>query len=331
MPITHFKIQEISLSSAITCTVDGNPVVFGQSYPIALQSTVQFVRDAAYDSYYFLIPFMWILEDQINNVESNLTQGFLRYTRDFGSELPVVTDQTKTIVNNEELIFLNDNGVTDNVEYIEIDSIVGLNNWKLNNQLISKGTVIHPYQFGDFKFNALSSGGGSPYSRLNFKAFNRNGEGIKPYSVTLNLEALAKIQLLNQSNYEYSEDWGDPATTYNTIQESLNIEIYSAHINSLVNVEVVINSPFLALNAFNNIVLYDESGEIVKTANETFNISLKTNRLGVANLNIKNYIIEDAAGTKTGQITLNLVDVEGDTNLIALTDNSVVINTSLGT
>jgi len=330
MAITHFKITGYLYPISVNGFYDGAPIVLNQLYPIADQNLLSFERAIVFSDYSIINYFEWQLIDSVNNVESNVSKGVLQFLKRVNAfdETPTGGNDNTVLLNNETFNLIDTTAIDDNVEFIEIDTIVGINNWKLNGNIIYPGTRIPTAVLNQVFFEPNETGGGRPYSSLNFNVGNKTEISNSKYSHQILVDTLAEIFNINESEIQYTDSYGAVPDTYNTIQQSFIIEIQNAYANAEVEIEVNINSPFLNLNTYNKVLIQGSFGTLEKFANETFNITTVTDSKGKAQFDLINLIVEDAVELKTGGVTLTVLNVNGNTNLVALTNNVLTLNTN---
>ena len=322
--ITHFKIIRLPDPNIIESKIGGVDIVLDNLYPIASQSDLSFVKKPLFDELSVSSLFIWKTINEVENIESNNANCFLIW-KNQNSLNPASDNYTSTILNTDVLNLLDVLTFNESVETFKIININGPGILSYKNNPVYSGQQFLVQDLYYMNYTPEVSGGGDPYFELTFDINN----GIN-YLMSLSIVSLVEISNTPESisNYNNEYDVNGTTNTYNTINQSFQINFDKAYANSIINLQVDINSPWLSLNDFNNIEISTGSESIEKSENETFNLLISTNYLGVAEMTINNIIVEDTSVDKLGDITLTIIDVNGDVNLVSET-KEIILNTNL--
>lgn len=335
MAITHFKILSLPSEDYVTTTISGNPVQLNTLYPIAEQSNILFQKVMLLANLYVNQTMSWVAVND-EGIESNISYCTVIWKTilDFDG----ISDNGQSNISNGDVINLLDIlDLNEASEEIVFDDYSGPGQFMIGEFPVSLGQEYLIQTLVNSRYTPEATGGGNPYFTFDFfvKRTEQKKEDItRKYKYIFIIDSIAELTSgdLNTINYNDEFDNGGTTETYNVIEEIQELNIGQSYANKNVNVEVIINSPFLSLNSFNKVIVESndiQNSYIEKASNETFNLSLKADKFGAINFSITNYIVEDTADPKTGNITVNLIDVDGDTNLVSPTDNQVIITTNL--
>lgn len=322
MAITHFSIT-LPDPNLVDTLIDGSPVVENQQYPIAQQNLLTFSRVALLEGFSISVPFTYKVYDVPNNRESNTANMNVSWFGRVGLPAVSANSRTESIAKSAQIRLIDAITINEATEHINITAITGVPNWKLNGAKLYVGQKLTVAELYYAIFTANDNGGGFPYAEIQFSAGNRNETTAKTdYASTINVDTDVELQKqVDIYDFNYSDEFEDPSTvTYNVIEQVLVVDITEGLQGGTAEVQIIINSPYLALNSFNKVIIDDGSGiEIEKTADETFNISVSLDLYGKGTFSIKNYIVEDTADPKTGQIDVELLNVDGNTSVVSPT------------
>ncbi len=329
MAISHFIITAIPTS--VIPKIGISVVQLNTLYDIALESSLTFERIPSLDGYYLSESVKFKSYDQSLLKYSNEAVMNIQWKEADGSVVPTSLSSDVLRLNDisESLISLI--SINSAVEFIEIISVEGVQNLKLNGTLILPGQRLSPKQMINATYTTNSEGGGDPYFTLTYKVGKNNIAEAVVYTLNISVDSLGEMVLLSQTSTQVIESFdinGIP-TDYTVIREVIYVNINKGYQNGTAEINVVINSPFLttAQPEIQSSVTLDINGvEIEKIANETFNVSLDLDDNGYGQLKITNEIIKDDA-TETGQIDLTLSSINLDPLLVSAT-NTVSITSS---
>lgn len=326
MAITNFKIEELPNPDMVVSEINNIPLQENVLYPIYDQENLNFKRTPAFENYTVVDSFKWKVVDENGN-ESNLANGFLKWR--ILDDGPSSDNLVLKILNSDIVNLFNSLSFNNATEIFQVKEFRGPGFLKKNNNLVYEGETLKIQDLFYVNYYPERSGGGDPYFEMDFYiGQNEIIDKSKYYTLTIDIDSFAKIETESPvvDNYDDVFDVSGTNNTYNVIEQLYRVLISDSHVNSIVNVQIEINSPYLALNEFNEIEIEANSENLIKKENETFNVQLKTDNLGFGYLTFLNYIVEDASGAKTGNITVTLIDVNGDTNLVSST-NQIILNT----
>lgn len=331
MAVTHFIITKLPDASKVISKLGLDDVQLNTLYPIADQNTLNFQRVGALDGYYVKEFFLYKTYDEVLDLYSNEATGNIIFKESDNQITPASADFQETLLNDNSVILLNKLPINTATEFIEITGIEGVNELNKDGQRLSVGDQIEVDELLESTFTTLSEGGGAPYFVLSYKV----GKGVTlestVYTYTVDVVSLAEISLVSQEAVTTNQEFlvtGQPQN-YDVVNEIILIEVAKGYQQGTAEIQVIINSPFLTASdpELQSEISINGNTEIIKTANETFNITLSLNKLGKAGFSITNYIIKEDP-VETGEITLNLLNINGDPALVSGT-NSVIINTNV--
>lgn len=328
-PPTHFVIIELPDPNYVISTKNGNPLEAGVDYLLSEQNELSFQRVAGLENIYTKVFFRYKIIDNLNSNQSNEAYGTLEWKNTIPG-IPSSADHLETIANSSVHNFLEKLPINNNVETIKIVSIEGLNVAKFNDQKLFSGQVLKAQELLYTELVAKSEGGGEPYFKMTYNVGKNNVYEKTNYILQFNIDSLANIgQNGDTELLEYSEEYDvPPPTEYNVKQETFKIDISLGQIKGIAEIEVIINSPFLALNEWNNVYVYSGENEYEKFANETFNIFVPLDENGKGSFTVQNFIIENTGDDKDGEITLNLLNINGNAALVDPANNQLVLTSN---
>lgn len=330
MAITHFEILELPDSNVVVSQIGASPITIGTLYPIALQNTLNFERHSDLNSFFVKALVKWRVHNQPDEIVGNDSLMELKWIPDNTSLLPSSNNLDQTISNDDVVRLIDVLPINEAAEFIVIENLEGVQNLKSKNNNVYITQKILTTDLIYTEYTAGSEGGGAPYFSLDYQV--GQGQNIQPtvYTLSLNIDSLARIDIDNETLINYTDEFdvSSVPTNYNVKEQSFFLIISLGHQNSTANIQVTINSPFLSLNTWNSVTIDNGGVEVQKLANETFNLNVDLDYEGKALLLVKNNIVENTTDPKTGNITVTVIDINGDVNLVSSTDE-VVLNTNL--
>lgn len=313
--ITHFSLPQLPDETIIISLIDGVPVIPGQLYPIADQNLLTFERIAKYNDLSVSKRFQFQVHDTVNNLSSNISGIFIKW---IGVSLnPESSDLVEEIFNDDSFTLLEKLPLNDSVEILEINTLVGLSeNMKYNGYPVYENQTLDITQLDKTVFTAESNGGGDPYFEMTYYV-GKNGTINKStgYKCRFNLNSLATTSILTGPDLTVYTDTFDvlgTPTEYTVKDEKYIIEILNGYVFGTAEIEIVINSDFLALNTWN----FVEINGVEYSSNQTLNLSLNLDKYGKAELIIINSIIFDTGDPKNGDITITLNSINANPLLV---------------
>ena len=326
MAITHFEITEIPDTNVIDSKINGAAIIIGNQYPITDQNLLTWERKSAFLNKPINTYFKYKAHNSVGPIVSNEAFGNLKW---IGTEpVPESSNVVLTILNGESINLLEELPLNDAVDFIFISSMVGVQNLLVRNSgaYITQQLDIIDLFYSNFTANA--SGGGDPYFKLNYLVGKEDGVESTIYSLQVNIVSLAILGIISGPTVINSTEdinTGSGVVNYPTIQETTTLEISLGYALGTANVDIVINSPFLSLNAYNAVYLNYNGSERIEQDNITINADILLDEFGKAQITVKNYIVEDTADAKTGDITITLNSINTDSLLVDGTQSKNLI------
>ena len=323
MPVTSFEILELPDITLVESKFNGGPLLINTLYSIEDQNLVSFERLPSSDGYYLNIPFKWRVKNVPSNIFSNEVTSYVKWITSDGGLLATSANVSKTVVGGFSERLLEGLPINEATEYIEIVSLSGVLNLKNNGSSPYVGQNLNIPDLYNSTYNVHTLGGGLPYFSMTYKAGNVKLLQPTIYTYELNVDSLAEIaENTPETLLDYSDEFdvGGVPTTYNVKNQSLVIKITKGSANGVANVDVVIASPYLALNSFNNVRINVNGFETEVIIDGTINLNVPLDTFGSALIIISNIIVEDTADPKTGQIDVNLISINAVPALVSATN-----------
>ena len=224
--ITHFEFTQLPFAGAVTTLVNGVAATTGVLYPIAEQDLVTFERVPALNAadIPLLIFFNYRVHDQVNNHVSNTAQGTVYWSPNVG--LPSSANDLIVMANGATENLLTNISTNEFTEYIEITSLEGIQNMKLNGVPLSVGQRLTNLEMFQTEFTTEAAGGNTPYFKMQYQVGN-TANGLQPtkYEFQINVVVSADLTPITRplSRVYSTEEFdvlGVP-TTYDVITETL--------------------------------------------------------------------------------------------------------------
>ena len=115
-------------------------------------------------------------------------------------------------------------------------------------------------------FTALAEGGGNPYFQLGYKVGEENTAEPTVYTLDLDIITLAEISIGTPAVVDsYNDDFdigGGVFVEYGVKEELTIIKIDKGYVYANASVQIVINSPFLALTQWNKVVIDGDEDQV---------------------------------------------------------------------
>lgn len=327
MAITHFEITELPDSNVIDSKIDGVLIVAETKYPIANQNLLTWDRKTPFHNKTINTAFKFKVHDDVNQIASNEALGNLKWVG--VSETPASENVTLTILNNDVVNLLEELPLNDAVEFIFISSMTGVQNLSIKNAsayISQKPNIIDLFYSN---FTAEDTGGGDPYFLLEYLVGKNGITEATVYNLLLKIISLAVLNISDGPTVEsYTQDidtGGGVFVNYTIKREKTTLEISLGYAHGVANVDIVINSPFLSLNAYNAVFVNYNGDEVKVQANTTINANITLDKFGKGLIVIDNYIVEDTADPKNGNVTITLNSINTNPALVDGTQEEELI------
>tara|TARA_R110000772_G_scaffold240754_5_gene353039 strand:- start:778 stop:1770 length:993 start_codon:yes stop_codon:yes gene_type:complete len=330
MAITHFEILELPDENIVISEISATPLLIDTRYAITDQSNVNFKRIALLDEFYVKAPFKWRAINDVSETIGSETVSYLEW-KSIIEDSPESVSVVKTVLNSFTESLLDAFPINGTVEVIEIVSLSGVPSLVFNGSNVYVGQIINVQDLFYAIYTVGVTGGGLPYFSMTYKVGQFNAIEPAIYTYELNVDSLAEIAADGvEFVTEYSDTFDDGGipTVYPVKNQSLFIDITKGSSLGIANIDVVILSPYLALNVWNNIIVNINGSETQYTIDGTINLNVKLDVNGEGIIKISNIIVVDAVGPKTGQIDVNLINIDGNPALVSVT-NTVQLITNL--
>lgn len=316
--ITHFKFRILPDPNAVDSQINGVPLVVLTLYPIADQNLLTFERTTKFDNLSLKVPFLYSVVDNVNNYGSN--DALIRLEWKGVAANPASSDVSQ-VINNSQVINLLDilplNDVTEWIEIISMTNGFWLSVNGIKSKIGIRLTILDLYYT---TFTALAEGGGDPYFELGYKVGEDNTSEPTLYTLDLDIVSLAEISIGTPADIlSYNDDFDVTGqglfVEYAVKEETTIIKIDKGYAYGTAAVQIVIASDFLLLNQWNKVILQgNEDQEYF--SNQTINIVLELDKLGIGEIQITNFIVYENQVPALGQITLTLNDINGNPALV---------------
>lgn len=316
--ITHFSISQLPDSNVITSLKNGGAIALNTQYPIAEQNELTFERTAPFNNKPVLAYFKYKVHDPANMLNSNEALGTVKWVG--VSAQPDSADVNLTILNNDVVNLLNILPLTDKVEFIVIDSLVGVQNLKINGVQAFVGQRLDTQKLYYADFTAEAEGGGDPYFSIGYLIGNNNViTNPLPFFLNLKIVSAADLNVISGPDIvTYGDDYevGGFTNEYTTIEETYQLEIANGYAYATANVTVNIQCAHLSLNEFNEIEINMGNGNYNETANTIINQNILLDKFGKALIDIRTTVVKITSDPAVGTITVTLNSINGQTNLV---------------
>jgi len=316
--ITHFKFPTLPDANAVDSLINAVPIVVDTLYPIADQNLLTFERTAQFDNLSLKAPFLYKVVDNVNNFESN--EALIRLGWKGVSANPASSNIVKVINNLDIVNLLDELPLNDVTEWIDIESMTGVPGLLINGKKVFIGQRVAILDLYYADFTALTEGGGNPYFQLGYKVGEEDTAEPTVYTLDLDIVSLAEISIGTPASVSsYNDDFdtgGGLFVEYAVKEETIIIKVDKGYVYGTAAIQIAISSAFLALTQWNKVVVSYDGNETEYFANETINIVLELDSLGIGEIQIVNYIVYENPVPALGQITLTLNDINGDSGLV---------------
>lgn len=315
--ITHFSITQLPDANVITSLFNAGAISLNTLYPINQQHLLSFQRKAEFNNKALSTNFKWKAHDNVNNLIGNEAIGNLSWV---GVSPNPESLNINQVINNLDIInLLSILPINDSVEFLDIISIEGLNNVKVNSNNIYVGQRLKVIDLYYSNFVALGEGGGNPYFKMTYKVGNSTQINATEYELQFNIVSAAELNISEgPSIITYVDDFDESGSTnsYTVKEESFVLEVSKGYALGTAEITININSAFLSLNAFNNVNINYGSEELEEFSNIIVNIVLDLDIYGKGTFDIKNYIVYKTADPVLGNINVQLTSINNDPGLV---------------
>jgi hypothetical protein len=331
MAISHFLITKLPDTNKVISYNGLVSLEANKLYPIEQEAYLNFERVAVLDGYYVSDKVKFKAYDDSLDKYGNETSIDLVWMEQDSNILPVSVSSESLLTSGASDNLLNLLTINTATRYVEVVSYTGVPNLILNGAIVSPGQRLTPYELTKAIYSINAEGGGDPYFQLTYKI----GAGIIPepevYTLDINVDSIAEMSLTSQTSTNKTESWTDSGGTtadYNTITESVIIDVVKGYQSGTADIQFAISSPFLAINEFNSVTIDVNGVEYEKTADETFTVTADLDQNGKVEVRITNLIVETTAGPEDGSVVVDLLNINADPALVHATNNSVTVTTS---
>ena len=211
--------------------------------------------------------------------------------------------------------------VNNSTDRIKIKSITGNGIPKFNGNPLTINQEIYLHQFSLITFET-KDGGALPYATIVYNCGNHLSYNTgTDYSVTINVSTLGEITFV--TNTIFNDTVVISAVTYDRVTDIDLYEITRGIINTQAKVNVVINSPMFSDSANNSIIIKHGNVDIVKVANENFDIFVNIGSNGKANIEIQHIFVDVLGTTTSSVVTLTVLEINASNTFVSGT-NTVI-------
>ncbi len=303
MGITHFRISKLPVR--VTLLISAVPVVLNQSYLISQQTNLTIDNSTG-----FIGEFLDFAEWQVTENEVSWSNpGTIDMKELSQTNTPEASNQSQSRLNeNTELTvgsLVIANNSTDRIKITEISGNGILNN---NGIKVETGDVFFQYDFANLLFKN-NLGGGFPYGTIKFQCGNHLGyNDITEYELSINVDGDANFVDVGIENINDTVDIGGLVNRKTNIH---SFKVLRGIIGFSLNVQVVINSPFFAVDPNNTVTIRYNGTELVKTANETFNLSIPIGNDGIVEFQVEHAKVDIGSSVSSSSVQFSLIDMNG--------------------
>lgn len=208
------------------------------------------------------------------------------------------------------------------VDRIKIISFDNIGQLKISNFSIYPNYTVMHYDFANLNFKT-EFGTGVPYQKIYYQVGNINGFNATVYELTFNINGLASLDPISESNGTEINMPDSPDIRYFEAAFQIN----TARINGVANVEININLSASAwpVSTENTLILDYGSDNIERQANGIENISVNLDSNGS-----EDFLLQMGFDTAdlpiTGTVTFTLIDINGDTILVDAGNDTIIYN-----
>ena len=303
---THFKITE--KGSRVIVKVNNSIAVLNQWY---LSSDVITVEKQDLNHYAEPYDFFKI---KVKNSENESKENNIIVNFPPNKNILIVSIPEEFSMNNNEVINLFShiqyNAAVDRIRFIDFDNI---GEFKNGNNDIEKLKTYYQYDFSQISFKA-SEGNGNPYQTIKYQLGNLNGWD-EITELKINVNGLASLIKTNE----------ETDTESNFILRETFFKISNGYINKKAKFSINVNlsSSFWNGISENKISLFSNELNENYTENGTYEKILNLDNQGALSFIIET-IIENSTLPVTGNITVNLLEINDDPLLVSSVNSETI-------
>ena len=303
---THFKITE--KGSRVIVKVNNSIAVLNQWY---LSSDVITVEKQ--DNNHYSEPYDFF-KIKVKNSENESKENNIIVNFPPNKNILIVSIPEEFSMNNNEVINLFShiqyNAAVDRIRFIDFDNI---GEFKNGNNDIEKLKTYYQYDFSQISFKA-SEGNGNPYQTIKYQLGNLNGWD-EITELKINVNGLASLIKTNE----------ETDTESNFILRETFFKISNGYINKKAKFSINVNlsSSFWAGISENKISLFSNELNENYTENGTYEKILNLDNQGALSFIIET-IIENSTLPVTGNITVNLLEINEDPSLVSSVNSETI-------
>ena len=303
---THFKIKE--KGNRVIVKINGSIAVLNQWY---LSSDVITVEKQDLNHYAEPYDFFKI---KVKNSENESKENNVIVNFPPNKNILIVSIPEEFSMNNNEVINLFShiqyNAAVDRIRFIDFDNI---GEFKNGNNDIEKLKTYYQYDFSQISFKA-SEGNGNPYQTIKYQLGNLNGWD-EITELKINVNGLASLIKTNE----------ETDTESNFILRETFFKISNGYINKKAKFSINVNlsSSFWAGISENKISLFSNELNENYTENGTYEKILNLDNQGALSFIIET-IIENSTLPVTGNIIINLLEINEDPSLVSSVNSETI-------
>ena len=303
---THFKITE--KGSRVIVKVNNSIAVLNQWY---LSSDVITVEKQ--DNNHYSEPYDFF-KIKVKNSENESKENNIIVNFPPNKNILIVSIPEEFSMNNNEVINLFShiqyNAAVDRIRFIDFDNI---GEFKNGNNDIEKLKTYYQYDFSQISFKA-SEGNGNPYQTIKYQLGNLNGWD-EITELKINVNGLASLIKTNEETDMES----------NFILRETFFKISNGYINKKAKFSINVNlsSSFWAGISENKISLFSNELNENYTENGTYEKILNLDNQGALSFIIET-IIENSTLPVTGNIIINLLEINEDPSLVSSVNSETI-------
>ena len=303
---THFKITE--KGSRVIVKVNNSIAVLNQWYLFSDVITVE-----KQDNNHYSEPYDFF-KIKVKNSENESKENNVIVNFPPNKNILIVSIPEEFSMNNDEIINLFShiqyNAAVDRIRFIDFDNI---GEFKNGNNDIEKLKTYYQYDFSQISFKA-SEGNGNPYQTIKYQLGNLNGWD-EITELKINVNGLASLIKTNE----------ETDTESNFISRETFFKISNGYINKKAKFSINVNlsSSFWAGISENKISLFSNELNENYTENGTYEKILNLDNQGALSFIIET-IIENSTLPVTGNITVNLLEINDDPLLVSSVNSETI-------
>lgn len=316
MAIVYLRISKTT--KRVDHLKNGSPIVALQQYLIAEENEITLDNQSGYkgeflDSFEYQVSedgTLWSNPAKVNikDLVGENTPAFTT-TNDF-----VAIENNSYNVASEDMLDINSS--TDRLRIVSIEGPAKIQN---NGNAVNVNSEFYWHEFEVLDI-ITENGGGDPYTRIGFYCGNHLGYNENTvFYININIASLAEIAQLSENSS--SDTVEISSVTYNRYYYNELIQITKAFVNKPATVEVVLNSPMFALSSNNSVIFRYNGQELVKNANETFNIEVLANAQGVVTIEVEHIYVNSTSANSSSSATFTITEIDGNASNISVNDS----------